>query len=72
MGSCVSKEQEFEQVLKSKTLIFHRGKSWTIVTTPKYESDGLIEYFAQGMSGTFTENIDSLNGVVNGGKNAYV
>jgi len=37
----------------------------------KHESDGLYEYFAEGMPGTFNENIDTLNGVVNGGKNTY-
>ena len=38
----------------------------------KHESDGLYEYFAEGIPGTFNENIDTLNGVVNGGKNTYV
>ena len=36
------------------------------------ESNGLYEYFAEGIPGTFNENIDTLNGVVNGGKNTYV
>jgi hypothetical protein len=36
------------------------------------ESNGLHEYFAEGIPGTFNENIDTLNGVVNGGKNTYV
>jgi hypothetical protein len=38
----------------------------------KNESNGLYEYFAVGIPGTFNENIDTLNGVVNGGKNTYV
>ena len=38
----------------------------------QHESAGLHEYFVEGMPGTFTENIDTLNGVVNGGKNTYV
>ncbi len=37
----------------------------------RQESDGLYEYFVQGIPGTFTENIDTFNDVVNGGKNTY-
>ena len=36
-----------------------------------HESSGLYEYFVAGMPGTFTQNIDTQNGIVNGGKNTY-
>ena len=38
----------------------------------KHESSGLYEYFVAGMPGTFTQNIDTQNGIVNGGRNTYV
>jgi hypothetical protein len=38
----------------------------------KHESSGLYEYFVAGMPGTFTQNVDTQNGIVNGGKNTYV
>lgn len=38
----------------------------------KHEGDGLHEHFVKGMPGTFTENNDTQNGIVNGGKNIYV
>jgi hypothetical protein len=38
----------------------------------KHESDGLYEFFVEGIPGTFNENIDTLNSVVNGGKCTFV
>ena len=37
----------------------------------KQEEVGLHEFFVKGIPGTFTENLDTQNGIVNGGKNIY-
>jgi hypothetical protein len=38
----------------------------------EHESAGLYEYFVENMPGTFTTNIDTSNGIVNGARNTYV